>query len=195
MAGVLIIPGLNGSGSAHWQSRWQRRLGGAARRVHPASWQDPEAGDWMEAVEREIDGPCVAVAHSLGCLAVTQWLARGSAATREMRALFLVAPPDAHAPGFPKAIRGFEVARERLPRPAVIVASEDDPFATMERTRRLGSIWGVPVIDVGAKGHINVDSGVGAWPEGWNLLEAFLAGARLSRLLGGRARAASSLRG
>lgn len=38
------------------------------------------------------------------------------------------------------------------------------------------STWGVPTIDVGARGHLNTASDIGGWAEGRNLLTAFEAG-------------------
>jgi predicted alpha/beta hydrolase family esterase len=39
-ADILIVPGVNGSGPDHWQTRWERKLS-TARRVEQADWDSP----------------------------------------------------------------------------------------------------------------------------------------------------------
>ena len=36
-------------------------------------------------------------------------------------------------------------------------------------------LWGSRLIDAGARGHLNADSGLGDWPEGHALLQPWLA--------------------
>ena len=49
-------------------------------RISPASWDEPELDDWLEAITRVTTPDSVLVAHSLGCLAVANWLVRGGTA-------------------------------------------------------------------------------------------------------------------
>ena len=68
---VLILPGWQGSGPEHWQSRWERAHG--YTRVEQHDWQRPLRGDWIARLEDVLlacDEPAVLVAHSLGCLHV-----------------------------------------------------------------------------------------------------------------------------
>ena len=50
--------------------------------------------------------------------------------------------------------------------PAVVVASSDDPYCTLDRARHFASSWGATFAEAGSVGHINTVSGHGPWPEG-----------------------------
>jgi predicted alpha/beta hydrolase family esterase len=52
----------------------------------------------------------------------------------------------------------------------VAVLSRDDPFADNLRMGELATLWGAHVVDAGARGHLNAESGLGDWPEGRSLL-------------------------
>jgi predicted alpha/beta hydrolase family esterase len=117
----------------------------------------------------------VLVAHSLGCLATASRLTREPGDDR-IAGAFLVAPPDREAPSVPAPAAAFACPARALAVPAVVVASEDDPYATLPRTRRMADGWAAPMVDVGAHGHLNEDSGLGAWATGRGLLTAFVAG-------------------
>lgn len=174
---VLMVPGIGGSGEHHWQTLWEKDLGPSARRLRPGSWDAPEERDWLQALDRQADSETLLVAHSLGCLAVTAWLAeRGSDAAA---GAFLVAPPDRDGPSFPPQASSFRPGPAALPVPAVVLASSDDPFAELDTARALARTWGAAFTEVGALGHINEASGVGEWTAGRIELNAFLASLRL----------------
>ena len=46
-ADILIIPGFNNAGPAHWQSRWEARLS-TARRIEGVDWHKPERQAWVD---------------------------------------------------------------------------------------------------------------------------------------------------
>jgi predicted alpha/beta hydrolase family esterase len=54
--------------------------------------------------------------------------------------------------------------------PSVVVASSNDPYVTLSRAREYAQAWGSRLVDIGDAGHINGESGLGDWPEGWALL-------------------------
>jgi predicted alpha/beta hydrolase family esterase len=176
----VMVPGIDGSDADHWQTIWERDLGAAAVRLAPWSWSDPDLADWCDALDRCVpaDRPSLLIAHSLGCLAVAHWCRRRSAQERRpVGGVVLIAPPDPAGPGFPTAastFTGLPVAA--LPLPGLVIASDDDPYATPEATGQLAAGWGVPVVSVGAAGHLNSASGLGGWPIGWALVTAFRAG-------------------
>ena len=62
------------------------------------------------------------------------------------------------------------------PFPAVVVASTNDAFSTIDRARLLARVWGAGFVDAGACGHINVASGFGPWPQGENILRELARG-------------------
>jgi uncharacterized protein len=154
---VLILPGWQGSSPEHWQSRWERAHG--YTRVEQHDWMRPLRGDWIARLEDvllscdiEHDGPAVLVAHSLGCQHVAAWAAH-SRNTHRVKAALLVAPPD--------------VERENL---RAVLASSNDSFCSPERTRQFASAWGAGLINAGAHGHLNAQSGLGDWPQAHEIL-------------------------
>ena len=175
---LLTVPGIFDSGPDHWQTLWEQVPGRVTRRFAPSSWDEPEARDWVAAVERELAdlGPdTLVVAHSMGCLAS----AHVAATTGGFRGVVLVAPPDLHDPAFPPEARGFEeLVPAPLRVPGLLITSSDDHYGTPSAYARLAAAWDVPHLDLGPLGHINAESGLGAWDEGWRLVTAFAAGTR-----------------
>ena len=174
-ADVLVIPGLGGSGPDHWQSRWQAKLPNAVR-VEQADWDRPVAADWerriAEAAGRR-GRPVVAVAHSLGVIALVRALGRGRGG---IAGAFLVAPPgEAALAGLPEVDPAFRpYPTDPLPCPSLLVASQDDPLADVEDSATLSAAWGSAFVDAGRAGHINTESGHGPWPEGLLAFGKFL---------------------
>src|SRR5690606_39217366 len=92
--------------------------------------------------------------------------------------LLLVAPADPRRfqaeGGLRERARGLldpalsvaDVLPERLPPgiPSLVLASDNDPWLSLPEARRLAQRWGSPLLNLGAVGHINVDSGFGPWP-------------------------------
>jgi uncharacterized protein len=172
---VLVVPGWGDSGPEHWQTLWEQANPGF-RRVVQRDWQYPIRAEWVETLGREVHAavrPPVVVAHSLGCIAV----AHGADADRlPIAAALLVAPPDVEDPDFPPVIEGFApVPRARLPFPSIVVASRNDPFSALERSRALADAWGSRFVDAGNVGHLNADAGFGPWPLGEALLAELVA--------------------
>ena len=115
----------------------------------------------------------VLVAHSLGCLLVAHWAA--ASANGHIHGALLVAVPDPEGPSFPKEASGFSPLPVRpLGFPSVVVASADDPYGSAEHAARCAAAWGSRLVEVGAAGHINSASGLGAWSDGFALLRQLL---------------------
>ena len=174
MTDFIILPGSGGSGEAHWQTRWQQ-ANPAMRRFSPTSWDLPDFDDWVAAMETAVSQaptPPVLIAHSLSCLLVAHWQ---TASSREIAGAFLVAVPDPASPVFPAYGRPFaDTPHERLRFPSLIVASTDDPYDPHGYARAKAGQWGSALHNAGPLGHINSDSGLGDWPEGMELLMAFV---------------------
>ena len=157
---VLIVPGLRNSGPDHWQTWFEKRLPNA-RRVQQADWERTCLAEWAGRVRQEIDGADAPV-----------WIIRGA---------FLVAPADPDRFRIPHVL-----LEENLGFPSLVVASSNDPWVKAEQAAYWAGQWGSAYLDIGAAGHINVDSGHGPWPQGLELFEAF-------RLEAGRWQAGSRL--
>lgn len=175
---ILIVPGLGDSGPSHWQSRWVEDLPNASR-VALGRWDDPERNHWVNRLDLAIDkadGPIVLVAHSLGCHAVAWWAEyeqppRGD----KVVGALLVAPPDVEGPAVDPRLKRFgPLIQGHLPFRSVLVASLDDPYATMGQAKRMARKWGSQLIDAGPLGHINADSRIGSWPYGKFLLRQLI---------------------
>lgn len=170
---VLLLPGWQNSGPGHWQTEWERLHGD--RRVEQHDWMRPLRGDWsarLEEVVADAPGPVLLAAHSLGCILTVWWAAHSRHAHRVGGAL-LVAPGDVERADLSGQIRGWApIARQPLPFPAIVVGSRDDPYCSLERARGMAQGWGARFVDLGNRGHINAESGLGDWPEGRALLRS-----------------------
>ncbi len=176
---VLLLPGWLNSGPEHWQSRWEALHG--HRRVEQDDWLWPRRGDWMARLDEVLLGsaqPVLLAAHSLGCQLVAAWAAH-SAHTGRVAGALLVAPPDTERVDMPPNLFNWRpIPREKLPFASVAVVSSDDPYCAPPRAQAMAGAWGSELVEIGARGHINGESGLGDWPQGITLLER----------LGGRSR-------
>ena len=94
----------------------------------------------------------------------------------KVRGALLVAPSDVEAPSYPPGSVGFiPVPLVRFPFASIVVASSDDRYVTVERAAQFARAWGSELADVGVRGHINSDSGLGEWAEGQALLDGLIA--------------------
>lgn len=157
---VVIVPGLRNSDANHWQSLWHAQLP-TARRVSLDDWSQPDLAKWKQGIRESLKGlnrPAIIIAHSFGTLA--------SASLSEelpdlIAGLFLVAPTDPDKFGI----------REQLPQgslavPSKIVASSNDPWLSELKAAQLALSWGADYVRFKDVGHINSDSGLGAWSRG-----------------------------
>jgi predicted alpha/beta hydrolase family esterase len=172
----LLLPGWLDSGPTHWQSRWEMLHG--CERVLQDDWLWPRRGDWMARLDETLlaDGrPAVLIAHSLGCQLAAAWSAHTRHNTRVLAAL-LVAPPDTERGDMPPNLFNWRpISRTRLPFASLAVISSDDPFCDLPRAAEMAQAWGSALHAVGPRGHLNGDSGLADWPEGWALLSSMLA--------------------
>jgi len=170
---ILLVPGLWNSGPEHWHSYWERGRADC-RRVVQSDWETPRRADWvatLEAAVAKAAAPVVLAAHSLGCALVGHW-APQSKHLAKVRGALLVAPSDVEAPSYPEGPTGFSpMPLAKLPFPSIVVMSTDDEYVTPERAAFFARAWGSHLYDAGAKGHINSDSRLGMWPEGFALVE------------------------
>lgn len=161
---VLVVPGLHGSGPGHWQTHWEARHAELAR-VMQDSFATPDLDTWAATIATAVrlaPEPPILVAHSFGCLAtVRAAYTLGDA----IAGALLVAPAD-------PARFGIEdpALAARLPFPSTLVASRSDPWLKFIKAGALAARWGSRLVDAGHAGHLNVESGHGAWPAGLDLL-------------------------
>jgi hypothetical protein len=168
---VLILPGLFNSGSQHWQTQWEL-MHPSFRRVNQRDWQAANRAEWVSALHSavtESSAPAILVAHSLACCLVAHW-ARDHEGP--VRAALLVAPSDVEVPDFPPGTAGFvPMPLARLPFRSIVVASTNDPYVSVARARHFATSWGSRFELAGAHGHLNSESRLGTWPQGFAFLQ------------------------
>ncbi len=140
----------------------------------PAIGLGPAGPQRLEREVRLSPAPPLLVAHSLACLLVAHWQ---QTSVLPVAGAFLVAVPDPRSESFPQEACDFiDPPAGVLRMPSLIVASSDDPFGTPSYARERAEAWGSGLVDIGAAGHVNGESGLGDWPDGMNLLTAFATG-------------------
>lgn len=168
---IIIVPGWRDSGPGHWQSLWADSLAGA-RRTQQDDWIAPNRQAWVGTLACQIldaDGPVVIAAHSLGCMATVHLPA--DAAARIQGAL-LVAPADPERRG---VLADFApVPYQQLPYRSIVVASSNDPYCPVRTAGAYARAWGSEFVRLQNAGHINIESGFGAWPLGLALLQSLV---------------------
>ena len=160
---TLLVPGLHNSGPEHWQSHWHQRFP-HWRRVTEQRWSEPDLVSWSDKVAQHLaaaSDKIHLVAHSFGTLAS---IAAARRHADKVASLLIVAPADPANFQIPD-----ELLAGTLPFPALLVASDNDPWMSHERAHYWSRLWQVPLFEAGAAGHINADSGHGAWLEGLEL--------------------------
>lgn len=173
---LLILPGLGNSGERHWQTFWHEKFKNSTRIVQD-NWDDPIREEWIERLNEEIsriNSPTIFVAHSLAVSLVLHWAASNN--NKNIVGALLVAPADVDSPQHtPENVRNFSpIPTIKLPFPSIVVASENDPYASFERKQYFAKMWGSDFVNVGQKGHINSDSDLKYWEEGQEILKQLI---------------------
>jgi predicted alpha/beta hydrolase family esterase len=175
-APILLLPGWQNSGPEHWQSLWQSQFD--YQRVEQHDWMLPLRGDWIVRLEDVVlssPEPVLLVAHSLGCQLVAAW----SACTRHthlVKAALLVAPGDVEREELRPVLASWSpLVLKPLPFPSTLVASTNDPYCSFARASLFARAWGSELVNAGAMGHLNADSGLGDWPQGQALLQRLIS--------------------
>ncbi len=178
---ILLLPGYEGAGPQHWQTRMASKLS-TARFVEQPDWHFPSLSDAVGEVVAAVSAarrPIVFVTHSAGCTLLAHSIASLRALNLQdrLRGAYLVAAPSETQlltlPHIDPAMALFP--REPLPFPSLLVASSNDPFATMEESAALALAWGALLVEAGDAGHINTASGHGPWPEGMMRFAGYLS--------------------
>jgi len=168
---VLILPGFGNSGVEHWQTLWEQSNPNF-KRVEQKDWNHPICHEWVSALEESLKNTTsdvILVAHSMACLVVAFWASKAHVC---IKGALLVGVPDPKSQNFPIEAQGFEdVPMLHFDFPSIVVASSNDVYATLEYAINIANIWGSDFVAIGEKGHINSESGLGYWDEGYALFE------------------------
>jgi predicted alpha/beta hydrolase family esterase len=179
MSTVLFVPGLRDHVEDHWQTILARNIPGS-HTVPPPLERDKLFCDArvaaLEDAFAKLTGPVILVAHSAGVMITVHWALRHA---RNVQGALLVTPADLESPlpqGYPSfmaiAANGWlPIPRGRLPFPAIVVASTNDPLARLERVGGYALDWGARLVNAGAVGHLNPAAGFGEWKMAEALLQ------------------------
>ena len=178
----LTIPGLASSGPNHWQSIWEREDPQRIQRVEQVNWDWPVKEEWVDKIQQEISllrEPTILIAHSLGCITVAHWAQEY--VSPFVKGVMMVAPADAELSKRLAFVVGFTpIPTVELPFRSVVVASTNDIYASISRSKKFAVDWGSEFVNLGRKGHINAVSGLGDWPEGKDILQKLYSGELVS---------------
>ncbi|SFP55045.1 hypothetical protein SAMN05216567_10729 [Variovorax sp. OK605] len=184
---VLIVPGLRDHVADHWQTLLAAKLP-KVHSVPPLEHDKLSCAARVDAIDRalqDIEGPVVIVAHSAGAMMVAHWaMSRytrytfGTRNSLDIRGALLAAPADLETPmpaGYPTVdvldSNGWlPLPRAVLPFPSIVAASSNDPLTRLDRARELARCWGSRLVELGAVGHLNPNSGFGEWPRAEELI-------------------------
>ncbi len=175
---IFFIPGYHGSGPDHWQSWLQSRLADSST-LRDVDWESPDITAWTDQAHRQIAAvgkPVLIVAHSFGCLVAATVAAEkpGSIA-----GIVFVAPADARRFAASGGLRNTrfdgtsgqitsvaDILPETLPYSvkSAMIGSENDPWLSFSNVLAIKQRWRSHFVDLGEVGHINGESGFGAWP-------------------------------
>jgi len=172
MTNYLIVPGLGNSGPEHWQTFFENS-GDNFKRITQQEWDAPVCNDWVAAIDKSVSdydaASVILIGHSLGCTTIAHWATRYK---KKIKGALLVAPSDVEAQEYTFPAKGFSpMPTEKINFKTIVVASEDDPWVSLERARHFADNWGSEFINIGKAGHINAASGHKEWKEGFNILK------------------------
>jgi uncharacterized protein len=165
---VLILYGWHGSDAPHWQAWLANALTEQGHDVSFPQLSDnlkPQKSVWMrEAVAAfESIQPDIVVCHSMGN---TLWFHLcNEGLIRNIEHLIMVAPP--------RDLKEFEDVKSFFPvqypenlfaNNKLMIASDNDPYMDMNESLELSKLLDCKLEVLNNAGHINSDSGYGAWP-------------------------------
>lgn len=167
---ILILHGLYGNTSDHWQTVLYQNLknrGVAAAYPELPHKDTPVLGECLKVFADHLESfqPDVLVGHSLGVLLILHALDMNP--DLWFRKIALVAPP-AFNQSIPEAKSFFPVPECTLSDRAeesLLVCSDNDPWCPVDESKRIEALLGIRTQRLPSKGHINPEAGFGPWQE------------------------------
>jgi predicted alpha/beta hydrolase family esterase len=163
----VYLAGIGNSADDHWQRSWFGSLANSLWVEH-SDWHQPDCQLWSTELEqalRAVSEPFVIIAHSLGCWLFTHWLS--TTGHKLLAGAFLVAVPDRNGANFPPQAVGWDrITVPSLSAPSVVISSSNDPYGSSQHVLNYVERLGANLVEIGAYGHINGQSNLGAWPLG-----------------------------
>lgn len=160
-----------------WLADIMRKKGAEVTSPDFPNTNEPELGEWLEAVRKEVskfDEDWVLVSHSLGGPTILRLL-ESFEEDEKVGAVIMVAA-FARDLGIPE-IRSFvenDFDWEKIKSKAgrfVIINSDNDPFIELEEGKRLADLLGAELVVEHGAGHINEGAGYTSYPRILEFLE------------------------
>ena len=164
---VLLIHGWGGSDAPHWQA-W---LAGEIARNYGCVYflkfsnvEYPDLQTWSNELLDTLDNfqPDIVICHSL---ANTLWLHLcNEKKLKTVKELFLVAPPSMHC-NIEELQSFFPLLTPKTlyAQNALLISSDNDPYMTLQEAKELQEALKIKMEIIPNGGHINAESGFGAW--------------------------------
>ncbi|ORC16023.1 MULTISPECIES: RBBP9/YdeN family alpha/beta hydrolase [Rothia] len=164
----LLSPGYTNSGPDHWQTHLHSSYE-SFERVQHSKWDYVEREPWIQELEQAmstLDEELILIGHSCGANVIAQWSHTASPHLPKVKAAILVAPANVDDSSLPPEITAQSpLPYKRLPFPALVIGSDNDPYISQEDLENLAQAWGAELVVVPGAGHLASADGYGAWPE------------------------------
>jgi len=167
MKKYLILHGWGGSDFPHWQSWLAGKLAqeyGYVSFLRFSDFDAPDLNRWYKELQTHLQEftPDIVICHSL---ANTLWFHLCN--TQELQSvekLYLVAPPRLNST-IPELSSFFPVKAPKnlYAKKTLLITSTNDPYLDVEEANQLQKALDVEMKVILNGGHINADSGFGAW--------------------------------
>jgi predicted alpha/beta hydrolase family esterase len=170
---ILILHGWGGSNFPHWQSWLAGELAkdyGYINFLKFSNFDEPKFDIWMNELKEALTEfrPDIVICHSLANSLWFHLCNKTEISTVEK--LYLVAPPSMNCK-VPELSEFFPVKTpsKLYAKTALLVTSTNDPYMSVEEANKLQKELNIDMKILKNAGHINADSGFGAWK--WMLEE------------------------
>jgi predicted alpha/beta hydrolase family esterase len=165
---VLLLHGWGGSNSPHWQSWLAGEIAkeyGCVSFLEFSNYDFPELDVWKKELRAHLEDfkPDIVVCHSLANILWFHLCNEGN--INAVQKLFLVAPPSLDCKI--EELKSFfpVIAPKNLyAKEVLLVTSTNDPYLDENAAQELQKSLQVPMQVMQNAGHINAESGYGAWP-------------------------------
>ena len=165
---VLLLHGLNGSDSPHWQSWLAGEIAKDYGTVSFPKFTNPDFPDktlWIKELKQHLKDfrPDVVICHSLANIL---WFHLcNEEEIQEVEQLFLVAPPSINCDLEElKSFYPVNVPKNLYAKESILISSTNDPYMTLDEAKSLQNELDIEMKVIKDGGHINADSSYGEWP-------------------------------